>query len=121
RVNDGVFAADSNGGIFVSDNEGKAWKQVMEKDQHIHDITYDNRNKTYYACGFNSGAYRSADKGETWQRIRGYNFKWGKRVEPDPVHPGNIYIITFGGGIWYGPEKGDTTDREDIITPVLAY
>lgn len=121
RENDGPFSPDTGGGIFISDDEGATWKQALSKDQHIHDITYDSRNKTYYACGFNSSAYRSEDKGETWQRIKGYNFKWGKKVEPDPVHAGKVFIITFGGGIWYGPEKGDSTDKEDIITPVLSY
>lgn len=121
KVKEGKFSEDTGGGIFISEDDGKTWKQVMHKDQHVHDITFDRRSKTYYACGFNSSAYRSADKGVTWQRLKGYNFKWGKRVEPDPVHPGKVYIVTFGGGIWYGPEGGDENAVEDIITPVLSY
>ncbi|MBX2924007.1 MAG: hypothetical protein KF746_17545 [Chitinophagaceae bacterium] len=121
KVSGGKFSTDTGGGIFVSGDDGNTWKQVMQKDQHIHDITFDDRNKTYYACGFNSSAYRSTDKGETWERIKGYNFKWGKRVVPDPVHPGKVYIVTFGGGIWYGPENGDAGAEEDIVTPVLSY
>lgn len=121
KVNNGGFSADTGGGIFISDDDGETWKQVEQKDQHIHDITFDVLTKTYYACGFNSSAYRSADKGETWQRLKGYNFKWGKRVEPDPVHPGKVYIVTFGGGIWYGPDTGDNNAVEDIVTPVLSY
>lgn len=93
----------------------------MSNDQHIHDITYDPRNKTYYACGFNGSAYRSADKGESWTRIKGYNFKWGKRVDPDTSDPDKIFIITFGGGVWHGPAKGDANSTEDIVTPVLKY
>ena len=85
----------------------------------IHDITYDPRNGVFYACGFNGSAYRSEDRGETWNRIKGYNFKWGKRVDPDPRDPDKIFIITFGGGVWYGPAKGDECAVEDIITPVL--
>ncbi|MES1214746.1 MAG: hypothetical protein ABUT20_04440 [Bacteroidota bacterium] len=119
RVMSGSFSPDTGGGIFISDDDGKNWKAVLEKDQHIHDITFDPRNKTYYACGFNGSAYRSADKGETWSRIKGYNFKWGKRVEPDPRSPDKIFIITFGGGVWYGPAKGDESAVEDIITPIF--
>jgi photosystem II stability/assembly factor-like uncharacterized protein len=121
RANDIPDSPDTNGGIYASGDEGHSWHQTLARDQHIHDITYDKRNKTWYACGFNSSAYRSPDNGNTWQRIKGYNFKWGKRVEPDPVHPGNLYIITFGGGVWYGPDTGDSTDKEDITTPVLSY
>ena len=115
------LSPDTGGGIFLSEDSGKTWKQVLEKDQHIHDITFDKRNNTWYACGFNSSAYRSEDRGATWSRIRGYNFKWGKRVEPDPADPEKIYIITFGGGVWHGPARGDQNAAEDIITPILAY
>jgi photosystem II stability/assembly factor-like uncharacterized protein len=115
RKGTGKFVPDQGGGIFTSADDGKSWKQTMQQDQHIHDITYDLRVKTFYACGFNGSAYRSENAGDSWTRINGYNFKWGKRVEPDPRDPGRIFVVTFGGGIWYGPAKGDETAREDIV------
>jgi len=111
------FTPDIGGGIFLSKDDGKNWEPVLQKDQHIHDITYDPRNKTYYACGFNGSAYRSIDQGKTWKRIKGYNFKWGKRVDLDPRDPEKIFIVTYGGGVWYGPAKGDSTAVEDITVP----
>ena len=93
----------------------------LRSDQHIHDITYDPRIGVFYACGFNGSAYRSEDSGKSWKRIKGYNFKWGKRVEPDPTNPEKIFIITFGGGVWYGPAQGDPNAAEDIVTEVIAY
>ena len=116
----GKFSPDTGGGIFSSDDDGKTWNAVLQKDQHIHDITFDPRNKTYYACGFNGSAFRSSDNGENWNRIKGYNFKWGKRVVPDPRNANKIFVITFGGGVWYGPADGDDNASEDIVTPVLA-
>ena len=113
RLSKGQFSPDTGGGIFLSTDNCKTWKQVLGKDQYIHDITYDPRNNTYYACGFSSSAYRSEDRGETWTRIRGYNFKWGQRVDPDPRDPNKIFVITFGGGVWYGPAKGDDSAAED--------
>ena len=117
----GRFSSDVGGGIFRSVDDGRTWQQVLESDQHIHDITYDRRSKTFYACGFNGSAYRSEDGGKTWNRIRGYNFKWGKRVDPDPTDPEKIFVITFGGGVWYGPAKGDPDAAEDIATDVIAH
>lgn len=121
RSSRGQSSLDIGGGIFLSKDEGKTWMQVLKEDQHIHDITFDPRNKTFYACGFESSAYRSEDHGETWKRIKGYNFKWGKRVDLDPRNPDKVFIITFGGGVWYGPAKGDPDAAEDIVTPVAAY
>ena len=110
------FASDIGGGIFISDDEGATWTQVMDKDQHIYAVSFDPRTNRYYACGFNASAYYSEDGAKTWTRIRGYNFKWGHRVDPDPRDPEMIFVLTFGGGVWYGPAKGDPEATEDILT-----
>ncbi len=114
------YSPNRGGGIYLSEDDGASWKPVLTRDQHIHDLTVDVRNGVFYACGYNSSAYRSDDRGNTWRRIKGYNFKWGKRVQPDPFNPAKIYIITFGGGVWYGPARGDENALEDIITPQAA-
>jgi len=111
-----------DGGIFVSSDGRNSWRNVLSQDQHVYDITVDPRDpKILYACGFESSAWRSTDRGETWKRIRGYNFKWGHRVIPDPFDPDRIYITTFGGSVWYGPAAGDPQAVEDIVTPALGY
>ena len=116
RTTQGRFTSDVGGGIFISDDEGKTWTQVMEQDQHIYAVSFDPRNGRYYACGFNASAYYSEDGAKTWNRIRGYNFKWGHRVTPDPRNPDMIFVLTFGGGVWHGPAKGDSEATEDILT-----
>ncbi|MCK5370116.1 MAG: hypothetical protein KAQ62_16255, partial [Cyclobacteriaceae bacterium] len=115
------FSANRGGGIYLSENDGMTWTAVLTKDQHIHDLTVDQQNGVFYASGFNSSAYRSEDRGKSWKRIKGYNFKWGKRVQPDPNDPEKVYVITFGGGVWYGPAKGDEKALEDIVTAQTSY
>jgi hypothetical protein len=110
----------SGGGIFISTDRGATWRASLAADQHVYDVTIDPENAAVlYACGFESSAWRSADRGENWQRIKGYNFKWGHRVIPDPVNPQLIYITTFGGSVWHGPATGDPGAPEDIATPSL--
>lgn len=114
----------SDGGIFLSTDAGATWRNVLSQDQHIYDITVDTRQpRVLYAAGFESSAWRSVDRGLSWKRIRGFNFKWGHRVIPDPVDPAQIYITTFGGSVWHGPAAGDPRAVEDIVDapPALLY
>ncbi len=107
------------GGIFLSEDGGKTWSQVLEKDRHIYDVSIDPGNPDIlYAAGFESSAWRSADHGLHWTRIPGFNFKWAHRVIPDPVDPGKIYITTFGGSVWHGSVNGEKHPL-DIHTPEL--
>jgi photosystem II stability/assembly factor-like uncharacterized protein len=108
------------GGIFLSEDAGKTWKQVLEKDRHIYDITIDpSDSNILYAAGFESSAWRSTDRGLNWTRIPGFNFKWGQRVIPDPMDHNKIYITTFGGSVWHGSVNGKDQPL-DIATPELA-
>jgi photosystem II stability/assembly factor-like uncharacterized protein len=107
------------GGIFLSEDGGKSWKQVLDRDRHIYDVTIDPRDpNVIYAAGFESSAWRSADRGLHWTRIPGFNFKWGHRVVPDPLNPNEVYVTTFGGSVWHGAIDGQQRGG-DIATPVL--
>ena len=108
------------GGIYLSTDGGTTWSNVLDKDQHIYDVTADPREaRTLYACGFESSAWRSTDQGRTWQRIKGYNFKWGHRVIADPADAAMIFITTFGGSVWHGPAAGDPDALEDVAGAAL--
>ncbi len=111
---------DTGGGIFVSSDAGKSWRHVLEKDQHVFDVTIDLRNpETLYATGFESSVWKSVDRGENWLRVRGYNFKWGQRVIVDPKNAGMIYVCTYGGAIWHGPAETGGAPSGDIVTEVM--
>ncbi len=115
------------GGVYTSDDGGKSWHASWNgdrkiNDQHIYDVTVDpKRPDVVYAAGYESSIWRSGDKGKTWKRISGFNFKWINRVIPDPQHDDMIYITTFGGGVWHGPALGDPSAVDEIATPVAAH
>ena len=111
------------GGIYLSENGGRTWRRVLDRDRHIYDVSIDPRDANIlYAAGFESSAWRSTDRGETWSRIPGFNFKWGYRVIPDPNDRGKIYVSTFGGGVWHGLVEDVASKKDatlDIATPLL--
>jgi photosystem II stability/assembly factor-like uncharacterized protein len=93
----------ADGGIYLSTNHGAAWRRVLDQDQHIYDVTIDPKDaRVLYAAGFESAAWRSADRGLTWKRIPGFDFKWAHRVIVDPQDRAKIYVTTFGGSVWHG-------------------
>ncbi len=107
------------GGIYLSKNGGESWEQVLDRDQHIYDVTIDpGDSNTLYATGFESSVWRSADQGLHWMRVSGFNFKWGHRVVVDPTNRSQIYVTTFGGGVWHGSVDGKS-QPVDIATPEL--
>jgi len=114
----GFGVAPADGGVFLSTDGGDHWKNVLEQSRRISDVTIDPRDPAIvYAAGHEASAYRSTDRGLTWRRIRGFNFKNAQRVIPSPTDPSKIYITTFGSSVWYGPAEGDPNAVEDIVSP----
>jgi photosystem II stability/assembly factor-like uncharacterized protein len=92
------------GGIWLSRDAGASWRNVLERDQHIYDVTVDPRDsRIWYASGFEGNVWRSSDRGLTWAREPGYDFRWGHRVMLDPRDPARMFVTTFGGSVWSGP------------------
>ncbi|MHC4713606.1 MAG: WD40/YVTN/BNR-like repeat-containing protein [Planctomycetota bacterium] len=111
-----------DGGIYLSSDAGRKWTNVLSKDRHVYDVTIDPKDpRVLYATGFESSVWRSENRGKSWKRIKGCNFKWGHRVTVDPRNRRRVYVATFGGSVWYGPAKGDPKAVEDIVTPAVRY
>jgi photosystem II stability/assembly factor-like uncharacterized protein len=114
---------DENGGVFASENGGKTWRILFTQSQHVYDLTIDSRHPDIlYICGFDAAAFRSNDGGTHWARIAGYDFKWGHRVVLDPNDPTQIYITTYGGGVWHGPATGvdQPPEADQTRVPIAA-
>jgi photosystem II stability/assembly factor-like uncharacterized protein len=91
------------GGIFMSENAGETFTSIFDKQQYIYAVTIDPfRKGRLWSCSFNKAIYRSEDYGKTWKMIDGYDFHWGHKITVDPLSADNIYITTYGSGVWYG-------------------
>jgi len=106
---------NKGGGLLLTEDSGNTWTRVFNEEGHVFATAIDPFNPgTVYINTFNSSAFRSTDYGSTWERIKGYNFKWGQRPVPDIHNPGMLYMTTFGGSVFYGPAEGTNERFEDI-------
>lgn len=103
KANGGNTSIPMSGGIFRSVDGGNTWSSIFDKKQYVYAVTVDPFHGGRLYCNtFNGAAYLSDDDGGNWQQIKEYDFHWGHRIIADPIHPDNIYITTYGSGVWHG-------------------
>ncbi len=104
------------GGVLRSEDGGATWQRVLREDVHAYAVGIDPHNPATIVAGtFDSAIFRSDDRGDTWRRLEGYNFKWSYRPIFDPYRPGLLYVTTFGGGTFRGPARGVPGAPDDIV------
>ena len=103
------------GGLYMTEDGGENWRNIFNPSAHVYGVAVaPDHPATLFINTFDSAAYRSDDRGSTWRRLEGYNFKWGHRPIIDPYHQGMLYLTTFGSSVWYGPATGGAGAFEDI-------
>ena len=108
---------ERHGGLYRSENGGLAWTNVFDDKTHVYGVTVDpaHTNRVYITT-FEGYVLRSDNRGATWGKLGGFNFKWAKNPILDPFdRQGRIYVTTFGGGVWHGPQNGVSSTRPDIL------
>ncbi len=103
RFSGGDEIIDMEGGIFLSEDGGKTWTSIFDKEQYVYDVTADPYHPGRLYCNtFNQAAYQSNDRGKTWKKIKGYDFHWGQRVIVDRNDPEKVFITTYGSSALHG-------------------
>jgi hypothetical protein len=93
--------------LYGTADGGESWQLLFDSSAHVYAAALDpDRPSTIVINTFDSGAFRSDDRGRNWYRLEGYDFKWGHRPVFDPHNKGMLYLTTFGGGVHYGPAMG---------------
>lgn len=94
---------ESEGGIFLSEDNGETWTSIFDKNQYVYDVTVDSYHKGRLYCNtFNKAAYRSDNFGKNWNKLKDYDFHWGHRVIVDQNDPEKVFLTTFGSSVWHG-------------------
>ncbi|MBI5479307.1 MAG: hypothetical protein HY906_10650 [Deltaproteobacteria bacterium] len=92
------------GGVYLTEDGGLTWSSLFDERYHVYGLALDPRSSAVvYLTTFWGAAFRSEDRGASFKRLAGFDFKWAHRPIIDPADNDSIYITTFGSSVWHGP------------------
>ena len=114
-----VLYAGTTGGIYRSDSAGMGWKKInngLIPEQElmgamalgVNAIVFDVVNPDIVYAGTTKGLFRTATRGEQWERIgQSLPDLFVSSILLDPAQPKTLYI-GGPGGVWKSPDSGQT-------------
>lgn len=104
-----------SGGIYKTVNGGASWQRLVPNyDPNVlsyfeaFNVTLNPQNPSIVYCFSNThGLFISYNGGATWTTSTPENsppFLNVQRITWDPQDPSMVYLTTFGGGVWKGPD-----------------
>lgn len=98
-------AANGKGGLYRSTNRGQSWVRIAANDR-VGSCTIDplDKNSLYFTTEV-EGLWHSgnAQAGTpTFSLVQSFPFRQPERVYFNPHKKGEIWVTTFGGGLWVG-------------------
>ncbi|MFC1452034.1 WD40/YVTN/BNR-like repeat-containing protein [Verrucomicrobiota bacterium] len=129
-----------HGGVYITRDGGSSWRlSVPDYDRSAcgyiegYSVALNPANPdVVYFCAGTHGMFFSYNAGEDWEECRAPKcppFRNCQRIYWDPEDAGTVYIATFGGGIWRGPDpaapvpprtKGEAVYLREPIRPPRA-
>lgn len=119
-----IYAAESNGDILRSRDQGKSWQVLARLGEALDVMEADPlRDRTLYLASRRGGLFRSLDGGETWQNMNeGLQTFSGsleyRRFLIQPRGSENValyWVSTYG--ILRSDDRGKTWTAYNLITP----
>ena len=114
-----VLFAGTTGGIYRSESAGMRWKKInngLIPEQElmgamalgVNVIVFDVVNPDVVYAGTTKGLFRTAARGEQWERIgQSLPDLFVSSILLDPGQPKTLYI-GGPGGVWKSPDSGQT-------------
>ena len=119
RTTAGRVFAGCEKGVFLTENSGTSWREVLPTETQVNDIEQSpHDDQRWVAVTDTHGAWHSSDGGETWSQIAGlpsdeaiYN------VTFDPTNSDRLAIASWAYGVWTSEDGGETWTERDAGLP----
>lgn len=117
-----LLAAENNGDLLESVDEGKSWYTISRFNTELADIFADKLQKNvFYMAAKDAGFFRSIDKGQTWESLKDKMKDFPKANEyrrffMQSEVSGRLYWISTYG-ILLSADSGSTWEAINLITP----
>ncbi|MBA4388195.1 MAG: hypothetical protein C0404_09455 [Verrucomicrobia bacterium] len=97
------------GGLYRTTDAGSTWHLLARKGPEHFGAYLHPKHAGWIYMTLTEGApgpglWLSKDDGKTWSALDSFPFRNVQRVVFDPAAAGMIYVTTFGGSVWRGPE-----------------
>ncbi|HTG31996.1 MAG TPA: YCF48-related protein [Thermoanaerobaculia bacterium] len=114
-----TFGGVGRGGVFASLNGGNSWTLRSKGISALSVISVSVAPGALWVIA-NEILFKSADRGETWQRIRFDPVGRVKWVAVDPVEPANVYLVLEDATLWRSRDGGRNWEAagESAVKPV---
>jgi hypothetical protein len=119
----GVFSgwggsANGLGGLYRTTNAGTSW-QMMKSFQGVTSIAFSpsNRDEMYFTTEVDGLWYcgNRHDVSYNLQQVASYPFRQPMRVFYDPYDPTEVWVTSFGNGIWVGKTQTTSTVPDKVV------
>jgi photosystem II stability/assembly factor-like uncharacterized protein len=101
---------DVSGGLYQTADAGRTWNRIGRQGSqtfggYFHPSRPDWLYMTLTEGAPGPGIWLSRDNGKAWTPFAEVPFANIQRTHFDPRTPGRMYLTTFGGSVWVGPEE----------------
>ncbi len=115
RTQAGRVLAGTEKGLFVSEDAGKSWVNVLPTEKVVYDIKQSPHDpKVFFAVTSVDGAWRSADGGRTWRTVAGVpRDRTLHNCSFDPRDPRRLAVAGWGLGVLVSEDGGETWEERN--------